>query len=169
MRQLVGLSSTISNRKLASWGCGSFGSYGGRRRLGGGLQRQAEMEGGPLVGARFLADIWPPMSSTKSFADGQAEAGPSVLPRRRGIRLSEGLEQAQEPIGWNADAGVTHGKMEPPKTPSWPLDRPEEITLTWMTTSPAVVNLTPLLSKLTSTCRTRVTSPRNSGGIPSSN
>ena len=50
----------------------------------------------------------------QSLADGQTKSGAAVLPRRRSVRLTEGLEEARQPVHGNADAGVANPEMQTP-------------------------------------------------------
>ena len=73
MRQLVGLSSTISRRKLAN--CGWRPSSERRLRLGRGLQRQREMERGP-----FLRHAFDPHLAAHQFDQRLLMARPRPVP-----------------------------------------------------------------------------------------
>lgn len=44
----------------------------------------------------------------QASGDGQAESGAAVLARRRGVALLEGIKQAGELFGDDADAGVSY-------------------------------------------------------------
>jgi hypothetical protein len=46
------------------------------------------------------------------LADGQAQAGAAVFACRRGVGLAEGLKQALDGVGRDADAGVAHREVQ---------------------------------------------------------
>ena len=89
-----------------------LGSLGGIRLggVGGGLEWQVEMESGTLV-----RDALDPHVAAHEFdealADGEAETGTAVLPSGRGVGLAEGLEEAIQAGGRDADASVAHGEL----------------------------------------------------------
>ena len=94
--------------------------------------------------------------------DGQAQAGAAVLPRGRGVRLLEGLEDPLLLVGRDADAGVAHREAQADSPPSGggprrrlPRARPPR---------PSSVNLMALPTRLSSTWRSRPASPTRASG-----
>src|SRR5581483_7160402 len=53
--------------------------------------------------------------------DCEAEAGPAVATRRRGIDLAERGEEAVHPVAWDPDPGVADGELEAVRAAGGPL------------------------------------------------
>ena len=84
----------------------------GPRGLGpGGDERQADQEGRPLAEAALHLDrAREPLHD--EAADRQAQARAAVLPAGGGVLLGEGLEEAVEVVGADAETGVADGQLQ---------------------------------------------------------
>ena len=82
------------------------------RRARPGRQVDQQGEGGAGAG-RAVDDELAVHRLRQAPADRQAQAGPAVLPGRRGVDLGEGAEQPVHPVGGDADAGVPHREGQP--------------------------------------------------------
>ena len=85
----------------------------GNERLG--RQRFLEGNGNLKYGAFAFLAFDPDVAAhhLRQFAaDGEAEAGAAIFARGGSIDLGEGLEEAVDLVGGNADAGVTNGEED---------------------------------------------------------
>jgi len=87
-----------------------FGLRGRPGRLGRGVDlRQVQGERAARVGRAGQPDL-ASEEARDLAADGEAEAGPSVLPARRAVRLLESLEDDLLLVSGNSDARVGDGE-----------------------------------------------------------
>lgn len=107
----MALSSAIRIRRAAH-STQSFGRQGERDVLAGGagggkpeLAALARCAADADLAAKQLGDL---------LADGQAQAAAAITARCRSVGLGEGIEDAVEKFGGDADSGVSHRKTQVP-------------------------------------------------------